>query len=1766
MSESKPLHRRRWPRRLAWTLLIGAVAIRFGGVALLPTLIDRFVEPLGLALRYERLDLSLFGGSLELGHLELRSRSDEAALLTLESLQVDAEMSALFIGELRVRRVEVDGVQAKLARRADGSIGLDGWSPPPGDAREPESQRAAPDAGRAPAPSATTKTAFDFTPPCEVELLRVQNVRVLFRDETVTPELLTPASIELHVSDIGHPSRATTVDLSVRAPGVVDRVSFALRARLGVGEGDLQCALGVQGVAAELVRRYAPRAGIDAVARTLDFELGARAGVRPLDPTAEALGGRFELTWCAAIVDGKEELTLQAQAELLEWTRDGAHLGTVTSALGGRAARRADGVLQALGFAFARGEPGEVAVAPPPSLPSSPPSQPPASPHAAGDERPFRLRIDEIRPSLRLALRDEALLPPRDLVVELADSALRGFDTEASATAEPTTLQLHLTAPDVVCTVRGEVRSEVAAPRGSLEFEIALGDGLSQLKPYLAMAGIEPTFERGTLTGSIRGSAVTSATGASEVSVAIGPLRFVTSAAGGDAGAPLEVLALDRLQLDQLRIGPAAGELALRSLELGGVRATARREVSGAWNAAGWRIVATPGQAPVEPVELALEEVTVRLSDVAIDADATLEPKAAALDLTVKVRDLCELLHVQGRVALRPAPLMAAAQLRLDASGLRGGPLTSLLRERGIEPELRAGTLSCGIDVAVRDDGAVRRASLHVEPLRLLDGEEELVALTALRVGDVVQRPGRLVCGPIEIVEPRASVRRDEAGTLHAAGFAFARPPVAAAAPAPSAAHAASETTVGPDRAPATIEPALAFELAGLKLSGARLRFDDAAVVPAVATNATVDVTVGGLVLGSASPTHFEIVARVANSLDELALRGDFTTDPLDLGMRATVSANGVRAGPLAAYAPTDVALLTKDGRLAFSWSARLRADASGSRRAEFSLRELAWRDGEAPPLLALDELVAVVPQLDLPYGPLVIEQVTSRGLVLRGQRVDDETIELLGLRVRSSAPSAAGADVGAATAATAPIAAPSASRFEPTLPSIVRLGVIDLGVAEFRFSDARHADAPPLIASFSLRHREPSVVWSEEAAQIEPLRFEVVASALPVLRELAIALEATPFAPTPELTLIVDAVGGSGPGLLAVVPQLAEQLELSALTDATFHARLVASAQVKRRGAAAIDLGAGFGGELSLSDVALRATPDGGPIVALERVEVDVAKVRPATGAVHVRSIEVRKPVAAVRQTAETIELGPIHWRRPAVAPVVATSEADAVASESGAASESTEMAAPARPEIRIDELLVTGLDFTLLDESVAPPLRLPLTDLEVEVRRFTTRAFTEPRPIPFRVGVTAGTVELKKRDAGTLLGGFLRAAAGAVVGSAAEVEVEPRAAWEELVLQGSVALFPGPTGFVQLDVRALELQAFKGAAAASGVEIGDGLLDTNVRVQLRGAKGMVLDSDTTLTSLSVTEPPNGPIATYLKLPAPLDSILFLLRNEDDETRLPVRFEVAGDGMSGGEIARVATTTLLRLIADAVAAAPMRVASGALDAVQLKNLPGLSSVPGLGSLLGNAEPLPFDGTPVVLSLEAGAAALPADALTALAPILAQLRADPSLSVVVEHQFGGADFERMRRWSQPQDDDLADLARKLRARRDVLGAQREAAASAARLAFGTNRSGDGAGGAQARTAQERLRELEQELARTEAALDATLALHGDSRRGAAQRVRAGAQALATTRLASARDLLMGAAVEAIGTRLDVKRPRVTPPVGSDGGFLIVTPRQKRGAK
>ena len=86
---------------------------------------------------------------------------------------------------------------------------------------------------------------------------------------------------------------------------------------------------------------------------------------------------------------------------------------------------------------------------------------------------------------------------------------------------------------------------------------------------------------------------------------------------------------------------------------------------------------------------------------------------------------------------------------------------------------------------------------------------------------------------------------------------------------------------------------------------------------------------------------------------------------------------------------------------------------------------------------------------------------------------------------------------------------------------------------------------------------------------------------------------------------------------------------------------------------------------------------------------------------------------------------------------------------------------------------------------------------------------------------------------------------------------------------------------------------------AEEAGATISDGTLDAGVEVQMKGTEGVDVDSRFVFTNLSMSEPPGGPVSSVLRLPAPLDTVLWVLRNNRGEQVVQLRVLVQGGTQS---------------------------------------------------------------------------------------------------------------------------------------------------------------------------------------------------------------------------------------------------------------------------
>lgn len=1193
------------------------------------------------------------------------------------------------------------------------------------------------------------------------------------------------------------------------------------------------------------------------------------------------------------------------------------------------------------------------------------------------------------------------------------------------------------------------------------------------------------------------------------------------------------------------------------------------------------------------PVDLNLDELALEWTGLGFGGPEDAPERRSQLTLEFAAEGLTDRANLRGSFTHDSEFSHLLVELGIEASGLSLAGIEPYLRDANIASELEGAAVRGRIETELHRGDSTLRGRVGFEDFHYgLPGEDPFLALDAARIEGLALEDSGLEVDSIHILRPRTRANRDVEGQLHLLGIALLSPAEG------EASSGSGEALRGPESRPSDPPPTrdegagdFAIQIHRVLLEQAQIQWTDLAVAPAVETRLDARLQLDGLsTAAGARESEFDARMSIDGSIDELAFRGSLGANPDDLRLSAQLEGRGIRPGTLTGYLPKDQEVLLEDGRLTLSMEGAWGLHGDGGRTGRLELSGLDYREAESEyPYLELESMRAILPRIDAEAGMYHIGDLSLNGLRTSARRTAPDRVEAMGFAWTSGAPlevaegsrdpesgsppspsseNSENSDSGAGTAgsdlvadhegqadANAPAVriAGSASGIDDAassrpdeLPTVL-LDHLDLGIAQVHFEDQTHGDATPLDFALHLVSEAPQTLLAPDAESLEPIQFLIEGACDPIARELLGTLTVTPYAPVPEFDLILAAQGLRGEGLTEVLPDLAEQLDGSQLADGSLTMHLNAIAEWRRRSPVDFDLSAGFGGELLLQDVLLIPQPGAEPVLGLESLRIEAKQIRPETGAVHLTSVEITKPIARIRQDARGLHaLGLTLLTPPEAAegsgvetegppegidgdpsgPVTGEGASPAVADGQDPEAP-VEQAPPLErapgPEFRVDEFLVQGLDVRFLDERSDPPLDLPLEDLEVELQRFTTLAFHEPRPVRFRALLTGGNVALPQRDpANSLLLSVAEAAAAKMRGDQDAFELEQRSAFEEMSLSGRLQLYPHIVGWAKAQVVNLELSGFRGPAADAGVDIGDGLLDSQVDLRFGGEAGVTIDTTTTLRHLSLSEPPGGPISTYLKLPAPLDTVLFMLRDREGQQNLPFTLHVEESGVSGGRIAKEAVKTLGLVIGEAVAASPLRFATSLTDLV---------------GLTGD-ESIQAEGQAVVVGFAPGAST-PTDAAWAnIEAILDPLSRDDELIVTLEHRFSEEDLERAAAIANPSVEDCLDLSERLRDEKARIALDRKVLAAEVRA---LHRIG---AREQAASVTEKLRAMDQRSLEVEDALDRVLdrLAPGEARR-TDRRTRAAALALGDLRLATLSRRLRNSGLRNADLRIDVRRAR-----------------------
>lgn len=1819
----RELLRVRWVRIVA-ILAVLALGVRFGGEWAVGRTIKSLTRDVGIECAWEALDVSLLDGRGEVRFLSFTPVDEEgeptaAPLVELEYAIFDLDVRALLGGRISVRRAEVDGLDTRLEREADGTWNIEKHVDVAQVLSVLEGQGAADETEAA---EETEETgAIRLSPPVAIDALRIQHARLHLVDRAVTPELDEVLEANVRLSNVGAVDRRVRFTVTVTGGELLDGATLDGAATWEPSKVALELKAHAGSFRPGPLAPYLALVWVEPRAESIEAEVDMAIELEVIGEAQDTLRGKVAMRDLGLAADGEAAMRMEnAWIELERASSEGATLPRIAiDGVSGGATLDASGALELGGFALL---PRPPAAKPAPSAngtsqqnwaelmaswaalwdPASYPSW--AALFARSDPNAYPWSIGELTVTgVSLALQDETFEPAAELAFAVDAFALGPIVHDPAFERAPIPMSAKMRAPGIAESIVVEGTLAPFAPERGLDLTLtAEGIGLDAVGPYLNRAGVEDVLDGGSLRGHLVALATTDENGRTEGWIELEELALT----GADDLFGVRSMAARELVLD-----PAEGLMRLGDVEIAGPRLFLARDPSSGFLAFGLRTIGRsavdPGppssadpsassttnasEAPGSTSEVAADDSSAaparelpiprleigRLAWIDTDlsfVDDSIDPpgritvdemgfeltgltvggdpngpehEPARFSARFVAGDLAEEMRLEGTIRSKPGTIDLAAELTAQGQGLRGRLLVPYLRELGLEPALESGRVSGSLSATLREEQGGWLAGLSARDMQLADGDEPLLGVGELDLEEVRVDEAGLTVGRVSVVRPFAHVMLEPGGAVRAAGVRLLAPEEPSAVD--PVAQAATVAEAAPP-APLALPALPAGSVGTIAVSEARLRVTDASTVKsldeAIELELVSDVEVGTLDLSGSETTTFRVGLGLAGVIETIDVEGALQLAPERWTFEAGVTGQGLTAQALVPYLPPVLRPAESPSTFQGRFAAKLEGHAEGGLSASFGATELGFWNGESTePLASVASASAFVGRLDPVAGRIVLDAVRTEGVELAVRRDESGAVHAMGFVLDPSAApldDEAAVEAGADGEGEANGANVRTPRSAP--PRVEIAGGIDVGVDRLVFRDeSLGADARPVEASFGLLLDGPCVLLDADPRELPPIALELSA-AVNGLFDADVGVRAAPFADPATVQVELDAHDVRTQGLAELVPELATLVQ-GETERGLATSQLAVELDVRRRAPYDLGLDRAFGLDVRLEGTDYFDQPDGRSYAGVDQVLIE-GRVDPGRGIVQLKTVDVRNPHGFVRRDDEGIHALGLLVALPAAEEVAAepgepaeddpaadpaAEDASTPATDARAVQASLERDEPSsvqeaavngEPEVaasseepsgefRIDELLVSDIDFEIVDATAEPNLRIPLSGLDAELKRFTTRMFNEPRPVSFSAYLSA---DGDGPEAPPVFG--------------------------EVALSGRVAVTPEPKGWAQVNLEGLELTPFAGLAGEQNLTIEDGALDANVRVRIKGATSGKVNASFVFSDLDMAEPGGGVVERVLSLPASLDAVLFLLRNQNGEHKFSVGFPVSDEGLKMSSLALAAAGATTEVIARAVAGAPLRLVGGLIP--------------------GSNEPKEEPAAVWSMAYEPGALEpnLEREAQAEVLAELAQrLNARGSLVASLRHEMAAVDLEQAAVLANPSAEECLEFAAGLRQRKAELLRSHEELATEIRTLFPIGRDDD------ALTAIDELRELERTLLATEQSLDQVLGiLRRDSPRQQDKRTRAAARELAEERLSRARDdLARGISKDALD-RIDVRSPRGRVVEGLETSRIVIELREK----
>ncbi len=1733
---------RTWLRRAGWTVGALAGARLLLAVGLAPAA-SWIANTQGLNLAWDSHELSLSGGEVRLTGLRIAKAGEaQPAFVTIESLHADVDLRALLDGRLVVTQVVVDSPIARAGLDAQGAFRLAGDFDPLSLLGETTATEE---------PITAEPPSLPTSVPVAVEHLRVRHAKLVWTDAGLAS---APTVVDLDVegSQLFVPYTSGSLRVRVGAAGLLDSVRVDCGIQVIRDDVETATTLAVDAQLAGLRLRplaeHLRRVGIVARGERMDGAVQLELSLSGRNEQATQVATRLQVRQARLTADGRTALAVEAVDVDLQASLDALRSQRLAVvAPYAYAELAADGVPVFAGLGFV----GAPQVSTVPSATAAVTQEPSKQLHAA-------LAVFELERG-RIEFIDRRVEPPQDIGLDARRIVLKNLDSAVLTASLPVAPEIELSAVLGVDEVANELLAdgkvrveETAAGDPRLGATLTLqGDevSLAAWSRLLGTMGLAPTPRPTDLRASFRAVVERGADDSWTASAEIAELSADDGLHRVSAGAT---------QVNNLRVAEGAQGLSivLPNVSLDGALVMVRRTAEGDLvlplvtvlaqpsptsapksATAGSTAGTAPNVGPVTlpnlqldrlalraqrlrlldefvspPVELELVEAQVELLELrtgsAVPAGA--QP-GATLKMSMQAPGLLKQAALEGALSVSPDLGRTKSKFQLSAEGVDLSKLQVYLTPLGIEALVRNGQAQATVQVETLVGGGQFQLSASAKDVSWSEGEANYARLDTLALDGLVLDAEGIRIADVIVRGGHTAVERDSQGRWSALGIRVdpSKLPDTTAAPAEA------------PSAPKEAQPAPLVRIAHVLVETTGVTLVDAAVTPATTAELAVQMEVSDLATGGSAQTRVSGTLGLAPLLRRASLDALLQLAPTALTAQAQVDFEGLDTVALEPWLPAAV----RGEARALAGQARIGALVDWSQGLSIAFDALRvglqnTPEGAVPQTLAaVQQVSVVVPKLE-PTN-IRIDQVLVAEAQLSIERDAQGALHTCGVVLQP----------GTGTSADAASAPAPAAPAQPVVIKLANLPRVEIATLSLDLGALNYRDAQlgaPIELGVRVQLVQPWVACSPKEGEATPLVLQAQGRLLPLVREWSAQLQAGLIQQEPSLALTVEAKGIEGNALVGLVPALAGQINGGSLTDASFQTGLQARVKFPRRSHYEFDLTNGLSGELTVQPT--RLAMGDRTLLGVDGVRAELRRFVPHTGFVHVPRISVQTPRLSIVRQGDQVEVAGLTVNLAAPT----NAEASTPASVPAAASVSTP--APL-PEIRVDAFEVDGLAVDIRDAGADPVTYVPLRNLDLSVRRFTTRMLTEPRAMRFSMALGSEKAPLPRRHGvKNAVLGIVQAAKASLAGQKDELVYEDRELLEEFALSGRLQLFPEPNAQVQMNLSALELLGVRGTAAAQGVNIGDGLMDFALRARLVGDK-LSVQSTAVFTDLSLSEPKAGPIETYLAIPMPLDAALFLLKNAEGELRIPVSLSASTKGITTADLAMAGGGAVAKVIGTAIASAPLRVLGTFTD------------------LFSDAKSMPKTDA-ARLAFVPGTVAVDSASRAALEPMFRRLQSDPTLVAVIQHRLSVDDMQRMDMLANPAQVDVEELQARLRQRRRELLREHAEIAARARASQGSWR------GAVVDELRTRWREVDGELGTIEHALDEVgELLQPGADRYRDKRTRSAALELSERRLESVRELLQTARADD-GVAVEMRTPALQVAGDETGGTVLIVLRKR----